>query len=112
MLYLRQHMHHLHATSPISAWLRSRSNSMGEILTFEAQRFDPVNMWYADGSKAVRDNGIGLHVGPFVLDFQHFSRITVVVHRHPDLTHYPHAPHFTSIQPPHFYILLLPFDTF
>src|SRR5579875_233536 len=55
----------------------------------------------SDFTVAVGDNGVGVNVGPLIINFQHFSRIGIVINRHSLVANNRHAADLAGMKPAH-----------
>src|SRR5579875_725777 len=73
LLSCGQDANHFQADQAMSARLRPRTDGVGEILAFQAQWLDPVDVRNSDFAVAVRNNGIGVHISSLVIDLEHLG---------------------------------------
>src|SRR5437588_465253 len=94
-----QYSHDFQANPSMSARLRSCTNGIHKILTLQPQRLNPINMRNGDRAIAIRNDGVGINVCPFVINLDHFSRIGIVIDRHSRVAYHSHAANFTRMEP-------------
>ena len=83
----------------MSTGLVAGAYSVGKILALQSQRFNPVDMGNGNGAEAIGDHGVSVNVSSFVVDFQHFRGIGIVVNGHSGITNNGDAANFTRMQP-------------
>src|SRR5439155_802908 len=82
-----------------SSWFSSRANGVGEILTLQVQRLNPVDVWNCDLTIAVRDSRVSVNIGSFIVNLEHLGLVCVIVNHHSLITNHRNSTNFTGMQP-------------
>src|SRR2546426_10492365 len=61
-------------------------------------------MGNTDRAIAIRNNGISMYIRSLVVDFEHFSRIGIVIDRHSFISNHRHPANFTRMEPAYVYM--------
>src|SRR5438067_10785651 len=56
-------------------------------------------MWNSDFAEAIRDHRISMNIGPFIIYFDHFGRICIVIYCHSRITDHRHATNLVRVKP-------------
>src|SRR5947209_13649648 len=85
----------------MSAWLGTCANSLSEILTLQAQGLDPIDIGNGDGTVAIGNDGVGMHVSAFVVHLEHLRLVCVIVDCHLFITYHGDTTDLTRMEPAH-----------
>ena len=101
LLRFGQDAHDLQPNAAMSARGGARANSPGEIFTFQVQRLHPFNVRNGNLAIAIGDPRVGMHIGPFVVNLDHFRRIGVIIDHHSGIPDHRDAADLTGVKPAH-----------
>src|SRR5437868_6273659 len=85
----------------MSAWLGTCANRLGEILTLQTQRLDPIDIGNGDGTVAIGNDGVGIHVSTFIVHLEHLRLVCVVVDCHLFIAYHGDTTDLTGMEPAH-----------
>src|SRR5438034_1237504 len=83
----------------MSTGLFSCTDRISEVLAFQTQRLNPIDMWDSYFAKAIGDARVGIYVGSLVVNLEHLSRSGIIIDRHPLIPNHGHAPNFAGMEP-------------
>src|SRR5436305_422211 len=85
----------------MGAWLCPCTNSIGEILTFQAQWFYPINVRNGNGTVAIGNDRISMHISTHAINLEHLSLIGIVIDSHLLITDHSDTANFAGMKPAH-----------
>src|SRR5947209_15166303 len=56
-------------------------------------------MWNSDLAEAIRNHRISMNIGPFIIYFDHFGRIGIVIYCHSRITYHCDPANFVRMKP-------------
>src|SRR5258708_7167779 len=80
-------------------WLCFCTNGIDEILALEPQWLNPIHMGYGDFPISVWNHRISVHVSPFIINFQHFRWIGIIINCHPCIAYNCHTTNLAGMEP-------------
>src|SRR6266568_1272063 len=99
LLCCGQYAYHLQTNSTMSTWLCSLTNSIGKIFTFQSQWLNPINVRDSYFAITIRDNGISMHIGPFIVNLEHFCLVGIIINGHSLIPNDRDTPDFARVKP-------------
>src|SRR5579884_1448630 len=85
----------------MSTWLRCCANSVDKILTLQAQGLHPIDIGNGNGSIAIGNDGVGMHISTFIVHLEHLRLIRIIVDRHLLITYHSDTADLTRMEPAH-----------
>src|SRR5689334_7387534 len=94
-----QHLDNSQPNFGMSARLPFVEDGTNKIFTFQAQWLDPIDMRNGNRSETIGDHWISMHIGSFIVDLNHLSRICIIIHNHASISNHGYPANFTGMKP-------------
>src|SRR5205807_105040 len=65
----------------------------------QPQWLNPIDVRNSDFAEAIRDDRVSVNIRPFIINFDHFGWISIVIYCHSRITYHRHPANFVRMKP-------------